>query len=124
MRPAVFALLAFTGLLLAKNGWATSLPIGGSYGNAEGCAFADTAKIESDTPLLLTPEGFSSSVTSCEFRSMEADIGGSFTADSLCSHEGEEERTPEMVVIKPAGNAAYTIDFPDGTNWGPLARCS
>lgn len=123
MRPAALFLFALTALL-AKSAWATSLPIGGTYGNAEGCAFADNADTGSDALLLLTPEGFSSSATSCEFRSMEADIGGSFTADSLCSHEGEEERRPEMVVIKPAGDATYVIGFPDGSNWGPLAKCS
>lgn len=123
MKPE--ALLVFVLTALAEPGaWATSLPIGGIYGDAEGCARANDSGTGSEVHFLLTPEGFSSRATSCKFRSMEADAGGSFTADSLCSYEGEENGIPKMVVIRPEGDATYTIGFPDGSNWGPLAKCS
>jgi hypothetical protein len=109
---------------LAAN--AAMLPIDGNYGNAAGCQLAGDGEYNpDDMALLLTPSEINTSVSLCSFDQIHSDTDGSHSVSMTCAFEGSgpEENTTETTRISGAAATGYTIQFSDGTSWGPLIKC-
>ena len=110
-------------LALSATGPASAAVIEGSYGNAEGCAYATTGESSgADFFFLLNGEGVTTAASYCEFKGEPTQVGGATKVAAECHEEGYEETTPRELTLTPDGGG-YTISFPDGTRWGPLMRC-
>lgn len=95
----------------------------GSYGDKEGCHYAKTGESSgADIFFLLNGEGVTTAVSYCEFKGEGRKTGEATTVPAECHEEGSEETTPYDLTLTPE-NGGYTVSFPDGTRWGPLARC-
>ena len=109
------------GTLLA--GTAAAGVVDGSYGNKEGCNYAETGESSgADVFFLLNGEGITTAASYCEFKGEGRKAGAATTVPAECHEEGSEEATPYELTLTPE-NGGYTVSFPDGTRWGPLARC-
>ena len=98
--------------------------VDGSYGTAEGCHYAQTGESSgADLFFLLNAEGVTTAVSYCEFKGEGQKAGDATKVTADCHEEGSTQATPYELTLTPA-NGGYTIDFPDGTHWGPLARCA
>ncbi len=117
--------LAFlTAFALASAAHADPLPLKGSYGNKDGCAYAETGESTgSDDFFLLTPETVTTAASYCEFKKV-LKSAKAFRATMSCQEEGGDEAgTAFEIDVTPSGKDAYTLTFDDGTVWGPLKLC-
>ena len=111
------------GLALADPAGATADIVDGSYGDKDGCLYSETGETSgSDIFFLLNKEGVTTAVSYCEFQGEGKKAGDGTVVKAGCHEEGSEEVTPYELTLTP-GKDGYTIGFPDGTRWGPLARC-
>jgi len=111
------------GLALAGPAGAAANLVDGSYGDKEGCHYAETGESSgADIFFLLNKEGVTTAVSYCEFQGEGKKAGGGTVVKAGCHEEGSEEVTPYELTLTP-DSGGYTISFPDGTRWGPLARC-
>ncbi|MFC6446516.1 hypothetical protein [Shinella zoogloeoides] len=111
------------GLALAGPAGAAADIVDGSYGDKEGCHYAETGESSgADIFFLLDKAGVTTAVSYCEFQGEGTKTGEATTVKAGCHEEGSEEVTPYELTLTP-GKDGYTISFPDGTRWGPLARC-
>lgn len=96
-----------------------------NYGNAAGCRNLATGDYTDDGMFYLTPEGFSSYVTSCEILQALRPKNDSYVVTTVCGHEGDEAMTIEMYRIqKPAdGEDAWEIYTDDGDLWQRVEPC-
>jgi len=101
------------------------LPLKGSYGNKDGCAYAKTGESTgSDDFFLLTSETVTTAASYCEFQKVLKSAKGSFRATMACQEEGGDEAgTSFEIDVTPSGKDTYTLKFDDGTVWGPLKLC-
>jgi len=98
-------------------------PVDGSYGDKEGCRYAETGESSgADIFFLLDKEGITTAVSFCAFSGKGEQVGGATKITAECHEEGSEEATPYELTLTPDGGG-YTVSFPDGTRWGPLMRC-
>jgi hypothetical protein len=118
-----------TGRLALLLGIAVSGPaaaaaiVDGSYGDEEGCRYAETGDTSgSDIFFLLDAKGVTTAVSYCEFKGEGKTIGSATKVAAECHEEGYEAITPYELMLTP-GNGGYTVGFPDGARWGPLMRC-
>ena len=75
-----------------------------------------------DIFFLLDKAGVTTAVSYCEFQGEGTKTGDATVVKAGCHEEGSEEVTPYELTLTP-DSGGYTIGFPDGTRWGPLARC-
>ena len=116
------ALALILGTVLAGPAGAAGI-LEGSYGDKEGCRYAETGESSgADIFFLLNGEGVTTSVSYCEFKGEGSKTGKAITVPAECHEEGSEETTPFDLTLTPE-DGGYTVSFPDGTRWGPLARC-
>ncbi|WP_210278489.1 hypothetical protein [Rhizobium sp. BK377] len=104
---------------------ADTLPIKGSYGNKDGCAYAKSGESTgSDDFFLLTSEGITTAASYCEIKKVLKAEGKDFTATVACQAEGEESNNDDTVKIT-SGPKGYTIGFlaDAAIKWGPLPLC-
>ena len=104
---------------------ADTLPIKGSYGNKDGCAYAKSGESTgSDNFFLLTSEGITTAASYCEIKKVLKAEGKDFTATVACQAEGEESNNDDTVKIT-SGPKGYTIGFlaDAAIKWGPLPLC-
>ncbi|MBD9373340.1 hypothetical protein IB238_11990 [Rhizobium sp. ARZ01] len=101
---------------------AEGVPLGGSFGNAEGCAFLKTGEITSDGLLALSETAVTAYASSCDFVKVSPAIDGRYQIGGLCHEEGEEVGREEKLTLSRAGSG-YLVTFTDGTVWGPVERC-
>ena len=104
---------------------ADTLPIKGSYGNKDGCAYAKSGESTgSDNFFLLTSEGITTAASYCEIKKVLKTEGKDFTATVACQAEGEESSNEDTVKIT-SGTTGYTIGFvaDAAITWGPLPLC-
>jgi hypothetical protein len=104
---------------------ADKLPIKGSYGNKDGCAYAKTGESTgSDNFLLLTSEAITTAASYCEVKKILKTEGKNFSATVACQAEGEESSSDDTARIT-AGPKGYTIGLASDANikWGPLPLC-
>lgn len=103
---------------------ADTLPIKGSYGNKDGCAYAKSGESTgSDNFFLLTSEAITTAASACEIRKVLKTEGKNFTATVACEAEGEESgEDTAKITFSPKG---YTIGFTSDAaiKWGPLPLC-
>ncbi|MGD9477508.1 hypothetical protein [Shinella sp. G-2] len=117
-----FTLALILGTVLAGPAGAAGI-LEGSYGDKEGCHYAETGESSgADIFFLLNGEGVTTAVSYCEFKGEGRKAGDVTTVRAECHEEGSEETTPYDLTLTPE-NGGYTVSFPDGTRWGPLARC-
>lgn len=105
---------------------AATLPIDGSYGNDLGCELARTGNYNPvDGVYLLTPKELSTSVTLCSFDVVKPAPGDGHLVSMTCASEGSgpEENSRENAEISGSPQTGYTVNFADGTTWGPLSKC-
>lgn len=104
---------------------ADTLPIKGSYGNTDGCAYAKSGESTgSDNFFLLTSEGITTAASYCEIKNVLKTEGKDFTVTVACQAEGEESSKEDTVKIT-SGPKGYTIGFVSDAaiKWGPLPLC-
>lgn len=112
-------------MLCATTALADMLPITGSYGNRDGCAYANSGEaISSDDFFLLTPEAVTTAASQCTFGKVLKEETGAFTVAMSCEAEGDEGKADFTAEIVP-GPKGYTVSFVDepDVEWGPLAPC-
>ncbi|WLR91589.1 hypothetical protein [Shinella zoogloeoides] len=120
--PALSALLL--GIALAGPAGAAADIVDGSYGDKEGCHYAETGESSgADFFFLLNKEGVTTAASYCEFKGEGKKVGGASVVAAECHEEGSEDVTPNELTLTPDGGG-YTVSFPDGTRWGPLMRCN
>jgi hypothetical protein len=120
--PALSALLL--GIALAGPAGAAADIVDGSYGDKEGCRYAETGESSgADFFFLLNKEGVTTAASYCEFKGEGKKVGGASVVAAECHEEGSEDVTPYDLTLTPDGGG-YTVSFPDGTRWGPLMRCN
>ena len=125
VRSTHLALITLVLAAMATSAAADTLPIKGSYGNKDGCAYAKSGESTgSDDFFLLTPEAITTSASSCEFKKVLKTDGASFTATVSCQEEGEENGTDYTAKLS-SGPKGYTVTFTDDAaiHWGPMALC-
>ena len=119
--PALSALLL--GIALAGPAGAAADIVDGSYGDKEGCRYAETGETSgADFFFLLNKEGVTTAASYCEFKGEGKKVGGASVVAAECHEEGSEDVTPYDLTLTP-DSGGYTVSFPDGTRWGPLMRC-
>jgi hypothetical protein len=119
----MFAIVSLS--VLAGIASADTLPIKGSYGNKDGCAYAKSGESTgSDNFFLLTSEAITTAASSCEFKTLVKTEGKNFTATVSCEAEGEEASSEDTARIS-YGPKGYTIGFTSDAaiKWGPLPLC-
>lgn len=117
-----FTLALILGTVLAGPAGAAGV-LDGSYGDKEGCHYAETGESSgADIFFLLNGEGVTTAASYCEFKGEGTKAGDVTTVPAECHEEGSEETTPYDLTLTPE-SGGYTVSFPDGTRWGPLARC-
>lgn len=105
---------------------AATLPIEGSYGNELGCQLARSGEYDPVEGVeLLTPTEISTSVSLCSFDKVQSAPDGPYRVSMTCAFEGSgpEDNTEETVEISGGPASGYTVQFTDGTSWGPLRKC-
>lgn len=112
-------------LLLAGPTLAAELPISGSYGNRDGCAYARTGQATgSGDFFLLTSEAVTTAAASCKVTEVIAKPDNGFAAAVNCEKEGGgDELAPFEIGIESATADGYVLKIDDGSTWGPLALC-
>lgn len=111
------------GVALAGPAGAVAGIVDGSYGNKEGCLYSETGESSgADVFFLLNKEGVTTAASYCEFKGEAKKVGGATVVTAACSEEGSEEPATYELTLTP-DDGGYTVSFPDGTRWGPLARC-
>lgn len=127
MRAALLAVMivSATGVAPVGAALAENLPIKGSYGNKDGCAYAKTGESTgSDDFLLLTNESVTTASTHCTFSDVSKKSKNAFGVTANCEEEGNADAlAPFEIVIEPAGKDRYALKIDDGQTWGPLALC-
>lgn len=119
----LLTIVSLAALSTAAN--ADTLPIKGSYGNKDGCAYAKSGESTgSDNFFLLTSEGITTAASYCEIKKVLKTEGKDFTATVACQAEGEESSNDDTVKIT-SGPKGYTIGFvaDAAIKWGPLPLC-
>ncbi len=116
----LLTIVSLAALSTAAN--ADTLPIKGSYGNKDGCAYAKSG--ESTNFFLLTSEGITTAASYCEIKKVLKTEGKDFTATVTCQAESEESSNDDTVKIT-SGPKGYTIGFvaDAAIKWGPLPLC-
>lgn len=96
-----------------------------NYGNPAGCRNLATGDYGDDSMFYLTPDGFSSYATGCEFLQALRPKNDSYVVTTICGHEGEETMTIEMYRIQKAsdGADAYEIYTRNGDLWQRVEPC-
>lgn len=110
---------------LSTAAFADTLPIKGSYGNKDGCAYAKSGESTgSDNFFLLTSEAITTAASYCEIKKVLKTEGKNFTATVSCQAEGEEGESEDTAKIT-SGPKGYTIGFTSDAaiKWGPLPLC-
>ncbi|MDR7144071.1 hypothetical protein [Rhizobium sp. BE258] len=110
---------------LSTAAFADTLPIKGSYGNKDGCAYAKSGESTgSDNFFLLTSEAITTAASYCEIKKLVKTEGKNFTATVSCQAEGEEGEIEDTAKIT-SGPKGYTIGFTSDAaiKWGPLPLC-
>ena len=121
----IVSLAALSSAALPAAVWADTLPIKGSYGNKDGCAYAKSGESTgSDNFFLLTSEAITTAASYCEIKKLVKTEGKNFTATVSCQAEGEEGESGDTAQIT-SGPKGYTIGFTSdaGIKWGPLPLC-
>ncbi|MGV8938077.1 MAG: hypothetical protein ACOH2J_13210 [Allorhizobium sp.] len=122
MRRNVLAFL--TTVAVTSAAASDPLPLKGSYGNKDGCAYAKTGESTgSDDFFLLTPETVTTAASYCEFQKVLKSAKGAFHATITCQEEGADAGAPFEIDVTPSGMDGYTLKLDDGTVWGPLKLC-
>lgn len=120
MRAAA-ALVAFFAAGAAAAG---PLELPGNYGTPAGCRYLVEYDYGDDSAMSLTSEGIEAFATGCEFLSALPARDGSSVVTALCSHEGEEYRTIDMLRVARAHERdAYDIFHSNGDLWATLPSC-
>jgi hypothetical protein len=110
---------------LSTSALADPLPIKGSYGNKDGCAYAKSGESTgSENFFLLTSEAITTAASYCEIKKLVKTEGKNFTATVSCQAEGEEGESEDTVTLT-SGPKGYTIGFASDAaiKWGPLPLC-
>ena len=110
---------------LSTAAFADTLPIKGSYGNKDGCAYAKSGESTgSENFFLLTSEAITTAASYCEIKKVLKAEGKNFTATVSCQAEGEEGESEDTAKIT-SGPKGYTIGFTSDAaiKWGPLPLC-
>jgi hypothetical protein len=110
---------------LSTAAFADTLPIKGSYGNKDGCAYAKSGESTgADNFFLLTSEAITTAASYCEIKKVLKTEGKNFTATVSCQAEGEEDESEDTAKIT-SGPKGYTIGFTSDAaiKWGPLPLC-
>ncbi|WP_313664362.1 hypothetical protein [Shinella sp.] len=122
MRACAFLFPLAVGLAVSGQALAAADIVDGSYGN-KGCLYSETGESSgADVFFILNKEGVTTAASYCEFKREARKVGGATVVAAECSDEGSEEPTPYELTLTP-DDGGYTVSFPDGTRWGPLARC-
>lgn len=117
--PALFA-----ALMIAPAALAAEAPLDASYGNKDGCLYANTGETNgSDDFFLLDKEAITTAASFCEFTTIDGKTADGFDATVACQEEGTDEGVDLKVKISKVGKDSYKIDLPDGASWGPLKKC-
>jgi len=110
---------------LSTAAFAGTLPIKGSYGNKDGCAYAKSGESTgSENFFLLTSKAITTAASYCEIKKLVKTEGKNFTAAVSCQAEGEEGESEDTAKIT-SGPKGYTIGLASDAaiKWGPLPLC-
>jgi len=121
--PVILTIVSLAALSTAA--FADTLPIKGSYGNKDGCAYAKTGESTgSENFFLLTSEAITTAASYCEIKKLVKTEGKNFTATVSCQAEGEEGESEDTAKIT-SGPKGYTIGLASDAaiKWGPLPLC-
>ena len=112
-------------LALLGGASAETLPIEGSYGNTDGCAYAKSGEATgSNDFFLLTQDRLVTASLACSFAGVASKPDKAFTLTVQCEEEGNTDAlAPFEIDIVPGGSNAYTLKVDDGQVWGPLSQC-
>ena len=88
---------------------AATLPLDGSYGNRDGCAYAKSGEYTgSEDFLLLTADNVRSAVAFCEFKRIEKVDGDRTSVAMSCADEGEAGEKARCETQQPARRSRAT----------------
>ncbi|POO55006.1 hypothetical protein [Agrobacterium rosae] len=94
----------------------------GAYGEKEGCTYSKTGESSgADEFFLLNDEGITTATAFCAFSGKPTKTATGFKIVTQCESEGDKGQK-ETVELKKTADG-YTINFKDGTSWGPLPKC-
>jgi hypothetical protein len=121
-RPALLAVVVSLAGCTAAMAQLITLP--SDYGNAAGCEYLATGKVDGDTLQFLTERELGGYGGGCSFAIAGADIGDTILVHGICSHEGEETLTSESFIIPPPYEDCHIeILRANGELWGELEPC-
>lgn len=123
---------AIVGVTAAMTGTAVaaSIDIGGNYGDEPGCKFAtDANNFAGSEYIMLTPEQFKTSATSCDFLDAapvwEKYGNRVFAVTAMCGHEGSDTTTLDLLRVEKHTEEAdtYSVFDANGTEIGKVKKC-
>jgi len=95
-----------------------AVPVGGVFGNKEGCRAYQTGQPIADY-MMLTEDTFSSRRIGCAFQSVISIEKGVFTVEAICSPGGKQ-----TVRVVDHGSAGYGFLAGSESELGPMFPCS
>jgi hypothetical protein len=125
MHPTTISLAVLVTAAFVTTTYADTLPIKGSYGNKDGCAYAKSGESTgSEDFFLLTSEAITTATSVCTIKTLAKTDGKSFMAKVSCQAEGEDGETGDTAKINYS-TKGYTIGFTSDARikWGPLPLC-
>ncbi|WP_421481061.1 hypothetical protein [Agrobacterium rosae] len=116
-----FLMMTVVATLLASAAHGATF-LDGAYGEKEGCTYSKTGESSgADEFFLLNDEGITTATAFCAFSGKPAKTATGFKITAQCESE-EDKGRKETVELKKSADG-YTINFKDGTSWGPLPKC-
>jgi hypothetical protein len=110
-------------LLLASPALAQVLPIGGAYGNEEGCNAYLTGDFSAERYAVLTPYTFASDAIGCYFAELLSREPGRFTVAASCEGEGERVSQDVLAVVEGSDAGGYRVTI-GNAGWDQLVECA
>jgi hypothetical protein len=115
--------IVVTVLLLCGPALAQVLPIGGAYGNEEGCKAYLTGDFSAESYAVLTPFTFASDAVGCYFAELIEREPGRFTVAASCEGKGERVSHDVLAVVEGSDATGYRVTI-GNAGWEQLAQCA
>ena len=112
-----------TMLLVASPALAQVLPIGGAFGDEEGCNAYLTGDFSAERYAVLTPYTFSADVVGCYFEELVSREPGRFTVAASCEGKGEGVSQDVVAVIEGSDAEGYRVTI-NNAGWDALVGCA
>lgn len=94
----------------------------GDYGDKSGCVYSKTGNTSDDGNFfVINNDGITTADATCDFDGDATKTATGFTIKAQCDADGEASKVGNVTLTQsPKG---YAISLPDGTKFGPYAKC-